>query len=262
MSSLLNSITGHHNNKHTSASSASMSSSNASSSSSSSHHTGAHGSTAATAAADVLHAATGHHNQHAANAAYSNSSQYSNAGASSASGAGYGSASNSSYSSASSASTAAAAAGFASTDDAMTRSEERLHVGKQTVQAGTAGLHKYVTSEHVSTAVPLTKERVVVEREPITAANIDKAMAGPELKEAEYAVAVNEEVAVANKETVPIERIRMKKVADQTQEYVEADLRKEHIDVIDNTGTLQADKTLGAAPTQQQTTQQTRAQRT
>jgi len=115
-------------------------------------------------------------------------------------------------------------------DDAMTRSEERLHVGKESVEAGKAKLHKYVTSEHVEKEVPLQKESVVLEREPITDANRDRAYAGPEIKEAEYEVNLREEVPVVSKETVAKERVRLAKNVEQTTESVGGDVRKEHIE--------------------------------
>jgi len=115
-------------------------------------------------------------------------------------------------------------------DDAMTRSEERLHVGKETVEAGKARLHKYVTSEHVEKEVPLQKESVVLEREPITDANRDKAYAGPEIKEAEYEVNLREERPVVAKETVAKERVRLAKNVEETTQSVGGDVRKEHIE--------------------------------
>jgi len=115
-------------------------------------------------------------------------------------------------------------------DDAMTRSEERLHVGKESVEAGKARLHKYVTSEHVEKEIPLQKESVVLEREPITDANRDRAYAGPEIKEAEYEVNLREEVPVVSKETVAKERVRLAKNVEQTTESVGGDVRKEHIE--------------------------------
>jgi len=115
-------------------------------------------------------------------------------------------------------------------DDAMTRSEERLHVGKETTEAGKARLHKYVTSEHVEKEVPLQKESVVLEREPITDANRDAAYAGPEIKEAEYEVNLREERPVVAKEAVAKERVRLAKNVEQTTETVGGDVRKEHIE--------------------------------
>src|SRR5947209_14760145 len=66
------------------------------------------------------------------------------------------------------------------TDEAMTRSEEELRVGKTTQESGRARLRKYVETEHVQTTVPVQREQVRVEREPITDANIDEALDGPD----------------------------------------------------------------------------------
>jgi len=115
-------------------------------------------------------------------------------------------------------------------DDAITRSEEQLRVGKARVETGKAELDKYVTTEHVEQAVPVTKERVVIEREPITAANRDQAMKGPAISEAHYETTLKEERVTASKETVPIERIRLAKQVETSVENVGADLRKEHVD--------------------------------
>jgi len=116
-------------------------------------------------------------------------------------------------------------------DDAITRSEERLHVGKEQVAAGSASLDKYVTSEHVERSVPVTKERVVIEREPITEANMGAALSGPEISEAHHEVHLTEERAIASKETVPIERIRLGKQVETHEQTVGAELRKEHVDL-------------------------------
>jgi len=118
-------------------------------------------------------------------------------------------------------------------DNAMTRSEEHLLVGKEKVNAGKAALHKYVTKEHVATTVPLVKEHAVVEREPITEANRAAAVSGPDFKEAHYEVNLMEERAVTEKEEVPIERVRLRKEQEVVQQHVGADLRKEHIEVVD-----------------------------
>ncbi|MDQ3571034.1 MAG: YsnF/AvaK domain-containing protein, partial [Actinomycetota bacterium] len=65
--------------------------------------------------------------------------------------------------------------------DAMTRSEEELEVGKVRREAGRVRLRKYVVTENVATTVPVEREEVRVEREPITPANADDATAGPEI---------------------------------------------------------------------------------
>jgi hypothetical protein len=67
------------------------------------------------------------------------------------------------------------------TDDAMTRSEEQLRVGTTQRERGRVRLRKYVITEHVEQALPVRRERVRVEREPITGANIDAAASGPDI---------------------------------------------------------------------------------
>jgi len=121
-----------------------------------------------------------------------------------------------------------------STDNAMTRSEEQLRVQKATVEAGKAELNKYVTTEHVSQAVPVSQEKVVVEREPINASNVDKAMKGPTISEAHYETTLKKDVVTAEKEAVPIERIRLAKQTETSVENVGADLRKEHVELSTN----------------------------
>lgn len=123
----------------------------------------------------------------------------------------------------------------AETDGAMTRSEERLRVGVQKTPSQSVRLRKYIVTENVSQTVPVTKERVRVEREPITQANMGSAMAGPELSEEEHEVVLTEERPVVSKETVPVERIRVDK--DTVTENVEVteSVRKEVIEVDDET---------------------------
>src|ERR687897_1449439 len=67
------------------------------------------------------------------------------------------------------------------TDDAMTRSEEELRVGTTERERGRVRLRKYVTTEQVEQTVPVQRERVRMEREPITDANLDAATSGPEI---------------------------------------------------------------------------------
>ena len=79
------------------------------------------------------------------------------------------------------------------TDDAMTRSEEELRVGKQREATGTVRLRKYVVTEQQQMTVPVQREEVRVEREPITEDNVDDAMRGPDISEAEHEVTTYEE---------------------------------------------------------------------
>jgi len=115
-------------------------------------------------------------------------------------------------------------------DDAMTLSEERLNVDTQTQRTGTARLRKYVTTENVQQTVPVQREEVRLEREPITDANRDAAHAGPDISEAEHEVTLHEERPVVQKETVPVERVRLGKETVTDEETVNEQVRREQVD--------------------------------
>jgi uncharacterized protein (TIGR02271 family) len=117
------------------------------------------------------------------------------------------------------------------TDDAMTRSEERLNVGTRSQEAGRARLRKYVVTENVTETVPVSREEVRVEREPVTDANVGKAMDGPAISEEEHEVVLHEETPVVEKEAVPVERVRLDKDTVTEQVQVSEGLRKEEIEV-------------------------------
>jgi uncharacterized protein (TIGR02271 family) len=116
------------------------------------------------------------------------------------------------------------------TDDAMTRSEEELRVGTRRREAGRARLRKYVVTEEVQRTVPVQREEVRVEREPITDENVDAAMAGPEISEEEHEVVLHEEEPVVEKRTVPKERVRMEKDTVTGEETISEQVRKERIE--------------------------------
>ena len=115
-------------------------------------------------------------------------------------------------------------------DDAMTRSEERMHVGTERREAGRARLRKYVVTEEVQQTVPVRREEVRVEREPITDENREAALSGPDISEAEHEVILHEERPVTETETVPVERVRMTTDEQTDEETVRGQVRKEQID--------------------------------
>jgi uncharacterized protein (TIGR02271 family) len=129
------------------------------------------------------------------------------------------------------------------TDDAMTRSEERLHVGTETVQTGRARLRKYVVTEQQSVTVPVSHEEVRLEREPITDANVGDALAGPEISEEEHEVILTAERPVVAKETVPVERVRLDTETVTEETRVSEQVRKEEIELEDGTTSLDGDAT-------------------
>jgi len=119
------------------------------------------------------------------------------------------------------------------TDDAMTRSEERLRVGTQQVETGRARLRKYIVTENVTTTVPVSHEEVRIEREPITEANRAQAMAGGDLTEEEHEVTLHAERPVVQKETVPVERVRLTTETVTENQTVSEQVRKEQIDQVE-----------------------------
>jgi len=122
------------------------------------------------------------------------------------------------------------------TDSAMTRSEERLNVGKESVETGKARLRKYVVTENVTQTVPVSHEEVRLVREPITDANIGDAMAGPEISEEEHEVVLHAERPVVEKEAVPVERVRVDADTVTEEQTISADVRKEQIEFEDSSG--------------------------
>jgi uncharacterized protein (TIGR02271 family) len=123
------------------------------------------------------------------------------------------------------------------TDSAMTRSEERLEVGTESHEAGRARLRKWVETDTETVTVPVTKERAVVEREPITDHNVDEALDGPAISEEEHEVVLKEERPVVDKHAEPVERVRLDKAVVTDEETVSGEVRKEHVEVEGDTDT-------------------------
>jgi len=116
-------------------------------------------------------------------------------------------------------------------DDAMTRSEEELDVAKARRPSELVRLKKHVVTEHQQVTVPVQREEVRVEREPITDANRDAALSGPDITESEHEVVLNEEQVEVSKRTVPKERVRLDKDTVTEEQTVDEEVRKERIDV-------------------------------
>jgi uncharacterized protein (TIGR02271 family) len=124
------------------------------------------------------------------------------------------------------------------TDRAMTRSEEELEVGKRERETGRARLRKYVVTENVETTVPVQREEVRVEREPITDGNVDAATDGPAISEEEHEVTLRAEEPVVEKRVVPQERVRLEKDTVTEEERVSDEVRKERIETEGDAGRL------------------------
>ena len=124
---------------------------------------------------------------------------------------------------------AGTAAATAGDEASVVRHEERLNVGTQEREAGHARLRKYVVTDHETVDVPVEREEVTVERTPIndTNARVDNGTIGEE----EVDVTLHEERPVVQKEAVPVEEVGLNKQTVQETQRVEADVRKEQVDV-------------------------------
>ncbi len=116
--------------------------------------------------------------------------------------------------------------------EAMTRSEEQLKVGTERVETGRVRLVKHVVSEEQQVSVPVTHEEVRLEREPITDANRNTVRDGG-IHEDQQEMTLHAEKPVVEKETVPVEQVRLGKETVTDQETVGGTVRKEQIDVED-----------------------------
>jgi uncharacterized protein (TIGR02271 family) len=118
-------------------------------------------------------------------------------------------------------------------DDAasMTRSEEELRVDTERVETGRARLTKHVVTEEQQVTVPVRREEVRVEREPVDADQ--QADGAHEISEDEQELVLHEERPVVRTEVVPKETVRLSKVETTDERDVDADVRKEQIDVDD-----------------------------
>ena len=123
--------------------------------------------------------------------------------------------------------------------DYLTRSEEELHVGTEKVQTGRARLRKFVVTEQQTVTVPVTREEVRVVREPVAPGDtVDDVTIG----EAAADVVLTEERVVVNKETVPVEKVRLDTETVTEQQDVTESVRKEQIEFDDDT-TVDTDPT-------------------
>jgi uncharacterized protein (TIGR02271 family) len=121
--------------------------------------------------------------------------------------------------------------GDAVADGATTRSEEELEVSTEKRPRGRVRLKKYVVTEEVQKTVPVRREEVRVEREPLDESGSKGAASDAEIGEGEEEVVLHEEQPVVEKRTVPKERVRLDKEVVTGQEDVSDQVRKERVEV-------------------------------
>lgn len=108
----------------------------------------------------------------------------------------------------------------------LTLAEEELAVGKRRVASGEVEVGKRVETQHVQETVPVMHEQVTVERRPATGTST-----APQIGDDEIRVPISHEEVIVEKRVVPKEELVIKKNQVQTQEVVEADVRREHAEV-------------------------------
>ena len=113
-------------------------------------------------------------------------------------------------------------------DADMIRSEERLEIGKERQESGTARLHKHVVTENQTVEVPTTHEEVRVEREPIT--DPSQVRSRGDMGDQDQEVTLHEDRVTAQKESVPVERVRLAVDEVEDHQTVSDTVRKERVD--------------------------------
>ena len=113
------------------------------------------------------------------------------------------------------------------------RSEEELHAGVRESEAGSMNVKKSVRTEREAVRVPKRREEVGIERVPIEGEAREASEA--QIGEDEVVVQVFEEEVVVTKRVVLKEEIRLRKRVVEEDEVIEVDLRKEEVEIDDQT---------------------------
>ena len=112
------------------------------------------------------------------------------------------------------------------------RTEEELAAGTREREAGQLKVRKRVRTDREQIEVPTRHEKVSVERVPV-----DGEVSEAEIGEDEVRVPVTEEEVVVSKKPVAKEEVRIRKDVVSGTETVEEDVRREEIEVEDETST-------------------------
>jgi len=110
----------------------------------------------------------------------------------------------------------------------VVRSEEELQVDTTRHEVGRVRARKVVDTEHVSQVVPRAIEHADVER---VAPDRDDSGQVETLSDGSVSIPVVEERLVIQKQLVVIERVIIRKSRTTQDHQIEADLRREHVDI-------------------------------
>ena len=114
------------------------------------------------------------------------------------------------------------------------RTEEELAAGTREREAGALKVRKRVRTDRESIEVPTRHEEVSVERIPVEGEATEAAIGDDEIS-----VPITEEEVVVEKRPVAKEEFRIRKDVVEDTEVVEEDVRKEEVDVDDQSGRLE-----------------------
>jgi len=109
-------------------------------------------------------------------------------------------------------------------DRAIKLHEERLHVNKESVNAGDVKIHKDIITEQKTVKVPVEREEVVIERRPAHRGASASAMESEEIR-----IPVKEEKVRVSKDVVVKEEVNVKKRKVHGTETVTEDVRHEEL---------------------------------
>jgi uncharacterized protein (TIGR02271 family) len=109
------------------------------------------------------------------------------------------------------------------------RTEEELRAGTREREAGSVSVRKRVRTDRERLEVPTRHEEVSVERVPVSEGTASEAQIG----EDEVRVPVTEEEVVVEKRPVAKEEVRIRKDVVEDTEVIEEDVRREEIDIDD-----------------------------
>jgi uncharacterized protein (TIGR02271 family) len=117
------------------------------------------------------------------------------------------------------------------------RSEEALQVGKHR-RARRVRLKRYVVTDYVTKTIPVQREEVRLEEEPVDGPTPGEPTGQPGGGEAAATeegaeVLLREEEVVVQKRVVPRERVRLTKEVVTEEQPVSGNVRKEHVEVDD-----------------------------
>ena len=110
------------------------------------------------------------------------------------------------------------------------RTEEELRAGTREREAGEVGVRKTVRTDRERMEVPTRREEVTVDRVPVEGETSEG-----EIGEDEDSVPVTEEEVVVEKRPVAKEEVRIRKDVVEDTEVVEEDVRREEVEIDDET---------------------------